>query len=108
MLSLITRLFASRPTTTRRSNRTILGVDSLDVRVLPSAAPMSYDVVELSPAEERELHTRKTIQRVTKKNTLTLKYLSPGNYSVSYGGHHVGLKVMVKTHSSPPAMFTVQ
>jgi hypothetical protein len=53
--------------------------------------------------------TKKVIKRTVKKNTLTVKNLKPGNYTVSYNAQvKSGRKILSKTRQSPKAKFKVR
>src|SRR5262249_37527295 len=88
MIRLLTRLFGTRtPAAARPARRVALSVEALETRETPSGGlTIGYEV---SQEYERSSATRHIIKEIEKRNTLTAKNLSPGNYSVSYHPIHV-------------------
>jgi hypothetical protein len=101
MIRLLTHLFGTRtPAAARPARRVCLSVEALETRATPSGG-----LTTVHPISPEANHVLKETE---KRNTLTLKNLAPGNYTVSYNLTPVmGDKVLAHDHAGPGATFTV-
>lgn len=101
MIRFFTRLFGSRTPASKPTRRAFLSVETLETREAPSSG--LSPIYHVTP----EHATHQVEKRIEKKNTLTVKNLAPGNYTVSH--HHAikGDKVMAHAHATPTTSFTV-
>jgi hypothetical protein len=75
----------------------------------PAAKKKKLEIVYVATVSTVGAGTKKNIKKTAKKNSLTIKNLAPGNYTVSYQVRAVqGKKVKLSTNVSPAATFTVQ